>query len=471
MADSIARQFARWAANLKYEDLPPEVVDKVKSLILVHLVSAVHGAQSPAAKKAVAFVKREEGKADGATIIWDGGKATRIGATFANSEEIRALEDSYRMITHPGKSLIPAALVNAELEGKSLKEMITALAAGYEFHCRLAYDFVPAVAARGYRPAPIFHTMGAAVVAAKLMDLDEERMKAAIAIAADCASGLFQSGTERGGGEGGGSVHDTNAARQGVFAAMVAREGDIKGPEYMIEGPAGFYNAFTGNNKGVLQYKFDGPSTVDLADIPKDLGRTWKLLTIMYRMYSTGGYNHQVINLLVELRERHKIDPDEIAVVEVLMNYLETLYPSPNFPGDPDNKARVGSTHYFAAHAIVNGGYPQLGGRTYGPTGDDLQHDQRVLDFMNTRVKVIGMYDKPMFSPSITVKMRDGRSYSGDYPYERMQWNFDGLVERLQDLRAKFPLGPGGLDALIEAMRSAEQMPSVAPLFALTRPR
>ena len=45
MADSIARQFARWAANLKYEDLPPEVVDKVMSLVLTQMVSAVFGAE------------------------------------------------------------------------------------------------------------------------------------------------------------------------------------------------------------------------------------------------------------------------------------------------------------------------------------------------------------------------------------------------------------------------------------------
>ena len=469
MADTIARQFGRWAANLKYEDLPPVVVDKIKSLILLHLTSAVIGAQMPHAKETLELIMREEGKPDGATIIFDGRKATRIGATFADAEliHVTGLMDSFQMITHPGVSLISSGMVNAELEGLDGKGLITALAAGYELATRLGYDHVPSTAARGYRPAPIYHTMGAAIVAAKCMGLDEDGMVATIAIAANCASGLFEAGHSGGGEQ---AVHDPNAARQGVFAAVMARTGHIKGSELIIEGPSGFYNAYTGSHEGKLSYAFEGPLEIDLMKTVKDLGSDWRLLKIMYRMYNTGGYNHQVINCIVELRERHKIVPDQIEVVEVLMNYLETLYPSPRFARDPLNEPRVGSTHYFAAHAAVNGGFPQVGGRTYGPTEDPTQ-DKPVQEFLKTKVKVIGMYDKPMFSPTVTIKMKDGQAYTQFYPYERMQWNLDGLVDHLQDLKARWPLGGDGLEALIVQCRAAETLPSVAPLHALTRPK
>ena len=76
---SISRQFSHWAANLKYEDLSPEVVDKVKALILHGLAGAVLGGDMPKVKEAIELTKKEEGRADGATIIWDGGKATRLG--------------------------------------------------------------------------------------------------------------------------------------------------------------------------------------------------------------------------------------------------------------------------------------------------------------------------------------------------------------------------------------------------------
>src|SRR5215510_9774262 len=96
---TMARRFARWGAELKYEDLPPEVVDKVKALMLHALTSAGLGGASPYVKEVVRLVKTEEGKPDGATIIGDGGKASRIGAAYANNEILHAsgLVDSYRM--------------------------------------------------------------------------------------------------------------------------------------------------------------------------------------------------------------------------------------------------------------------------------------------------------------------------------------------------------------------------------------
>jgi hypothetical protein len=86
-------------------------------------------------------------------------------------------------------------------------------------------------------------------------------------------------------------------------------------------------------------------------------------------------------------------------------------------------------------------------------------------------VLVTGVYNKPMFSPAATVTMKDGKAYSGDYPYARMCWNFDQLVERLHDMEAKFPLGKAGLDALIDACRKADTLAGIGDLHALTRPK
>src|SRR5689334_24146035 len=104
MSATISRQFANWTANLRYEDLPPAVVDKIKALMLHALASAVIGAGTHNGQEAVKLTKAEEGKADGATIITDGSRATRIGASFAGSELMHSslLFDSYRMLTHPG---------------------------------------------------------------------------------------------------------------------------------------------------------------------------------------------------------------------------------------------------------------------------------------------------------------------------------------------------------------------------------
>ncbi len=465
MAESISRQFARWAGNLKYEDLPPEVVDKVKAFLLHALTSAVLGSPMAHAKAAVRLTLAEEGKADGATILMDGGRASRVGAAFANSELMHTsrLFDSYRMLTHPGPVLVPAALVNAELEKRNGRELITALAAGYEFVFRLCDDFIPATAARGFRPSPLYCTMGAALATGKLMGLDEEKLVATIALAANFASGLNE-GPRAGGNEI--AIHEPQAARNGVFAGVVARMGHIRGAERSIEGEAGFYNAFTGSSTGELTYAFKGPLKVDPASVTAGLGARYKLLTAMFRMYATPAYNQPVIDLMAEMKQRHSLDADDIADVAVAMNWIETLYPSPAFPRFADwNKPRVSGTHYFAAHAAVNGGYPAVGGRPFGPTGERPEEDARVLEFMNSRVRLVQEKDRAMFSPAITVTMKNGTTYTGEYPYSRMEWNFDQLAARLQDCLPGYPPGKPGFDALVAAVRGADGLASVAPLF------
>ena len=465
MADSISRTFAKWAANLKYEDLSPAVVDKTKALILHALTSAAIGGATEKGKHAMHHAQDEDAKPDGATVFIDGGKANRIGAVYANSEIMHAssLIDSYRMLTHPGPVLVPVALANAELEGKSGKDVIVALVVGYETLFRLCDDFIPSTAARGFRPSPIYGTMGAAMVAGMLFGLTEDGFVAALALGANAASGLFS-----GGGEG--TIHEPNAARQGVFAAMVAREGGVKGAEDSIEGPAGFYNAYTGSSKGHITYSFDNREmNVDFADVTAGLGKTYRMLTAMFRMYPTAGYNQPVIDCIVELRDKHKIKHADIDMIEVTMNYLETVYPSPEFKRFDPWAPRVGQTHFFAAHAAINGGVPAVAGKTFGPTGKDLEKDEAVLAFMKEHVKLIPQWGQAMFSPWVSIRMKDGTVHSARYPYQRMEWNFDQLVARLDDCMPGYPGGKTAHAKVVEVSRTFDGLASMAPVYAAVK--
>lgn len=47
MADSITREFARWSSKLRYEDLPPDVVDKMKAVLLQGLLASAFGHEAP----------------------------------------------------------------------------------------------------------------------------------------------------------------------------------------------------------------------------------------------------------------------------------------------------------------------------------------------------------------------------------------------------------------------------------------
>jgi 2-methylcitrate dehydratase PrpD len=462
---SLSRQFARWAHSLRYGDLPDSVRDKAQAFLLHALTGAAIAHSSKSARHVVELALAEEGKPDGASVFHSQQRASRIGAAFANSEWVHAssMFDSYRMLNHPGPVIIPAALACAEMEQRSGSELLVALVAGYEFICRLTDDFIPSTAARGFRPSPVFATLGAALSCGLLLGLDEDGLVSAIALAANFASGLNE-GPRTGGNEL--MIHEPQAARNGVFAAVMARAGHVKGSETSLEGPAGFYNAFIGNAEGKLSFSFKGQTQSDPRNITVGLGREFKLLSFMFRMYPCAGYNQPVIELMRELREVHALAPNTIARIRVAMNSIETLYPSPLFPRFSDwQTPRAGeTTHYFVAYTAVHGAYPVAGGQP--PAGAARQGiDPAAAAFM-PRVELVPEPLRSMFSPEISVELLNGTVVSGDYPYERMVWNFDKLAVRLRDCVHGIAGGQSAFQALESAVRTIHNEDLAAAIFS-----
>ena len=154
--------------------------------------------------------------------------------------------DTYKMLTHPGTSIIPCALVGAETAQASGKDFIVAVAAAYEVAERLGADFIPTVMSRGFHPGPVFGIFGAGVAAAKLEGLDEDQMNSTIALCASLAGTSIE-----GPRSGGKALREGSAVRNAMLAVALARAGHIGG-ETVLEGDAGFYHAYIGNNKGLL---------------------------------------------------------------------------------------------------------------------------------------------------------------------------------------------------------------------------
>src|SRR5882672_2747741 len=130
---SLSRDFAAFVANLRYDDLPAEVVDRAKGVTLEALCSALVAHDMPASRQALALMQEEEAGGGGvATVLCHGAKLTKAGAAFVNAETIFAggKWDTFRMLTHPGTAILPAALVAAEVAGSTGREFLTAVAAG-----------------------------------------------------------------------------------------------------------------------------------------------------------------------------------------------------------------------------------------------------------------------------------------------------------------------------------------------------
>ena len=463
MDESLSRTFARYVSSLDYEALPPAVVDKIKASLLHALVTSLVGGGTSHGKAAIDLAKTEEGQPQGATILVDGGRATRCGAAFANSKLMHVTNqaDSYRMLIHPGPCIIPAALATAELGQKSGKELLTGLVAGYEVEARIAGDFIPSTQARGFRSSPVYGTLGAAVATGKLLDLSEDQMVTALALAC-----TFTGGTGEGPRVGGQEMmyHEPNATRNGIMAALLARE-EIRGSETSLEGPAGFYNAFMGNNLGELSYVFLGPDKTSLSDVVADLGSRWELLHVTPKIYQTAGYNCPVIDLMTQIRSRHDLMAADVEGITIDMNWLETLYPSPKFPNPQRGSPGVGSTHYFAAYTFVHGSYPPLKSRIDSDESDSGE-DRTVMDLLQ-RVEVIGHQDRPAFAPHITIRMRDGTTYQGEYQGNELEWDFATEIRRISAVFPDMPWPEDQLEAIVHTVSGLEDHPRVDSLIQL----
>lgn len=465
---SLARQFARWAVSLRHDELPASVRDKARAFVLHALAGAMLGARSHHARDAITHVLAEEPAPSGASLFCGAGRCSRVGAAYANAEMIHAsmMFDSYRMLTHPGPIVIPAVMANADLEGRTGKDIIVAVAAGYEFMFRLCDEFIPSTAARGFRPSPIYGTMGATLASGLLMGLDEDRLVAAIALAANFTSGLNE-GPRVGSGEM--SLHEPQAARNAVFAAQMARMNRVRPAESVIEGESGFYAVFAGNHRGDLSYSFTGRRHCDPVSVTSGLGEQWLLLDAMFRMYPMAGYNQPVVDLVAEMLRGNGITHADIERLDVRMNWIETLYPSPAFPRASDwNRPRAGSTHQYAAYAAVNGRYPAVG-EAVARLDPQSPEGAAVWKFMSDKVRLVQEVDRPMFSPAIDMTLIDGRRLSAEYPYARMAWDLAELERNLQRCVPGFPGGKAGLDRLVEQVSVLDRHGSTEPLHAATR--
>ncbi|HEV2336554.1 MAG TPA: MmgE/PrpD family protein [Stellaceae bacterium] len=462
---SLSREFAAFVAGLRNEDLPAAVVDRAKGVTLEALSSALVAHAMPAGRQALQLMQDEEAGGGGAaTVLCSGAKLTKGGAAFVNTEIIFAggKWDTFRMLTHPGTAILPAALAAAEIAGASGKVFLTAVAAGYEVMERMAAEFIPTVMARGFHASPVFGIFGAAIAAAKIGGLNAEQIHGTIAQCVNLASGNLE-----GARSGGRLLREGGAVRNALLAVALGRSG-IPGGETVLEGEAGFYHAYAGNNRGELRYSFTGDNRADLSKITAGLGREWIFLETLYRIYSTAGYNIAHIDVTAALCAEHAITYDQIERIEAVVNWLETEYPSPLFPSRGiENPPSVGSTQYFTAYGAVARGYPLLRSGVPGPGETD---PPEVLDLMG-RVTLIPTVRRPLFGPRITVFTKDGRSFTREGTGREFIWDFEEEARRIAPIAAGLAIGEAQFARLVDTCRHLDSVErAAATLIALTIP-
>lgn len=476
MGESLSRRLARFAAHLHYDELPPEVVDKAKACLLHNLATCMLGWQGRSAqvsRQVALAAERPARAADGATILAEGSRVARMAAAFVNAAQ-NAGYDSYRMVTHPGQAVVPAGLATAEGRRVRGNQLLCALVAAYEVQCRIAGDFLPSMLGVGFRPSPVCAIFGATVATGRLLGLDEDQLTAAIGLAVTYACGTAEAG-RTGGSEGATGYQDCVPVRNGMLAALLAREGG-RYSETALEGDGGFYYTFAGSNTGRLSYVFTGPKQIDMESVVRDLGGRYTMLDVTFKVYVSGGYNQAIIDLACDLRRRHDLDPQQIDRVELEQNYLETVRPSPSFPAPapptPKQTPRFGSTPHCLATALVTGTFPMFGlGRTIGvapslPIVGEAQ-DSAIVE-LSRKIVVKPSRTRTYFAPRIAILLSNGHRVAGEYHGRELTWDFATDRERLQACVPMMPVSASRFEELADTVATAERLRNIDRLITLT---
>ena len=388
------RDLARFGAALRYEQIPAEAVDRIKSSVLDALGCCLFGATLPWTQK-VAALADLEGAKPSASLFGFGRKTSASLAALVNSTSGHAfeLDDIHKeSIVHPNSIATPIAIGLAEQRGGgSGKQMITAMVAGYEIGTRVGNAATMNLFFKGFHPQGTSGAFVAAATAARMMDLDPIRFQHALGIAGSQGAGLMAA-------QEGAMVkrfHSGRAAQSGIYAAQLASQ-DFTGILDVLEAPYG----------GFLSSHSDKPNPGRLTD---GLGTTWETLNVGYKPHATVTSIHSTQDAMLELMREHGLKADDIAEVEAGLSPMTHVHCAWEYKAQGVTAAQMNL--YYGLSMIA------LDGVAF--TEQFLEHrlaEPRTLDFVKRiRAHVDPEIEKmgPAFrhASRLKLKTRDGRSF------------------------------------------------------------
>jgi 2-methylcitrate dehydratase PrpD len=293
----ITEIIGRYVSELRYDQLPPKAVEAAKTAFIDCLGVALAGSREKSATLCAEIARREAAVGE-ASVIGHGFKSSAIQAAFVNGTSAHALDFDHSLyLGQPTSAVIPALMSLGESRGASGRDLLQAYVAGFEVTAKIARS-IPEKGRGGWHSAGTLGTLGASLSSAKLLRLDADQVRMALGIATSMASGIVCNyGTMT-------KPLDTGlAARNGVTAAKLAREGFTANPD-SLESKMGFYGAFLSLP----------PDRSPFAE----LGHSYDLIHgLKIKPYPCGGLSHNAIDAVLGMRSVHKITPDMVESIDV----------------------------------------------------------------------------------------------------------------------------------------------------------
>ena len=340
---TIVEQLSSYAATLRYEDLPPEVVEQAKRLIVDTIGCALGGFHSEPASIA-RDIAGTVTSSEPATIMVSGRQTSPDLATFANGVAIRYLDfnDGYTSTGesgHPSDS-IAAVLSIGERFRRNGRDAITATVLAYEVFCRVCD-------VQDLKPLGFDHTtvggLASAAAAARLSGFDAPRIAQALNLHVAPNVALYQ--TRIGNVSMWKGCAYANASRNAVFATMLAARG-MTGPSPVYEGVGGYF-------KAVTRKPFELPV---MGGRDGQHEHPFKIMDCSIKHFPLGQYSQTVVEAALQLRDRIGNPQDIVEIrVETVSTAVRLMADDPQKWEPETRESADHSMPYTVAIAFLHG--------------------------------------------------------------------------------------------------------------------
>ncbi|MBI1965893.1 MAG: MmgE/PrpD family protein [Betaproteobacteria bacterium] len=306
----LMRELSEYIAGALKRPLPEAVKEKTRHHVLDTIAAMVSGSRLLPGKKAIAYAKKLGGTKEacvaGSRLVTTAQHAALANGMLAHADET---DDSHApSLSHPGCAIVPAALAMAEREGRGGRDLLRAVALGYDVGTRLnlalhAYDFRDA----GHSSHSFGPTFGAAAAAGALAGADARRARWLLSYAAQQCSGISC------------WMRDEEHIEKAFdFGGMAARNGTVAAT-MVAAGFTGVEDVFSGERNFFVAY--DETRRIGKAPEPQrlvqDLGSTWEIMNTNIKRWSVGSPIQAPLDSLLDLIRAHKLKAGDVERITV----------------------------------------------------------------------------------------------------------------------------------------------------------
>jgi len=451
--ETISQKWARFALELKYDNIPSIAIKEAKRFLLDSVGCAFSALNSKDTQAAYDYIQDLGGKKQATVIGW-GEKTNLPLATLMNSLLIRALDynDIYweQDPSHPS-DIIPAVLSTGEFMKKNGKEVLAGIIIAYELEMRLCLAAFPGVREIGWHHATLTQLVSP-VAAGRMLDLNEEEIVTAIGISG--SSHFTLGGVVAGHLTNMKNAADPFAVEAGVRAALLASKG-YTGPLEVFEGKEGLFEVLD-------KVKWDR----DI--LTKGLGDKFLINQCSYKAFPTEALTHQPITAALEVMQENNLNPEEVK--EIL---VETTTRGADILSDPSKykpttkETADHSLPYCIAVAVAKGNVLP------SDFEEDALRDPFVWSLLD-KIKVVANPEIDNLFPKIKRAIVTIITSKGEY---KKQEDFaKGQPERLlseEELISKFEdnsekkISPSRMEDIIKATQELENITEIGDYMKL----